>query len=454
MEPDPGVEDEGFEAWAIDAFLEEDTPWPDNLDEDPRNDRFSEGVAHWTDSDPEEPESFSPQLFPEVSPELSPKLSPAEDETDLTPENSLPLALPASTLPHPSQLGVSSPFSPLGSKPGAPTGVTRLVAVGTHAPQGLKPISMGNLAGFNTPPEGYLASSEALLDHLEEEEEGSATWIKNLNNLFTPLGVGSALLLLISALAVSVVLLNPQLVSHWGFKSPWSKPAQTPPEQAGTPVEIPGAPTIDATDGNNLSSQEFLDLDLGNLRKVNPLPENGSIQPSNGVTPSGLGLNDPLAEPGTIADPSADDTGLLSNFRDSINEVTSESENLNAPLAPEESYGDSGEEIPQEPARTSAKAPAPPKPIDRPAPTILESDPESPASIAPPASSSGYSVVTPYTSDQLLDQAQTIVPDAYLKNTEDGANIQFGVFNDPESAAALVDQLREEGIPVQVIPAN
>ena len=460
-----------FEAWAIDAFLEDDSPWPDHLDEDPRTDidsfaedSFSEdslpedplpeGAADWSVSDPEEPEPLSPALS------LSPELSLGEEQTDVRAEDSLPLALPASTLPHPAQLGFASRFA----KPGAPSGVTRLVAVGTQSPQGLKPISMGNLAGLN--PEGYLASSEALLDHLEEEEEGSGTWIKNLNNLFTPLGLGSALLLLVSALAVSVVLLNPELVSHWGLKSPWAKPAETPV----LPDQLPEAPTIDSTDTKPLSSQEFLDLDLGNLRRANPLPENGSLEPINGVTPSSLGLNEPLneslTEPGTVSDPSADESGLLSDFRDSINGDSingsgRESENLDAPL-PSEEYseeynGNAVEEAPPsrlEPARQPAKAPSPPKPVDRPAPSILESDSGSSAPVSPSLSPRGYSVVTPYTSDQLLDQAQTIVPDAYLKNTEEGANIQFGVFNDPESAAALVEQLREEGIPVQVVPAN
>ena len=468
IEADPDV-NPAFEAWAIDAFLEEDNPWPDHLDEDPRTDidsfaedSFSEdllpedplpeGAADWTGSDSEEPEPLSPPLSSLSSPELS----LPEEKNDVTPEDSLPLALPASTLPHPGQLGFASRFA----KPGAPPGVTRLVAVGTQSPQGLKPISMGNLAGLN--PEGYLASSEALLDHLEEEEEGSGTWIKNLNNLFTPLGLGSALLLLVSALAVSVVLLNPELVSHWGLKSPWSKPAETPV----LPDQPPEAPTIDSTDTKPLSSQEFLDLDLGNLRKANPLPENGSLEPINGVTPSSLGLNESLTEPGTVSDPSADESGLLSDFRDSINGDSingsgRESENLDAPL-PSEEYleepnEDRVEEAPPprlEPARQPAKAPSPPKPVDRPAPSILESDSGSSAPLSPSLSPRGYSVVTPYTSDQLLDQAQTIVPDAYLKNTEEGANIQFGVFNDPESAAALVEQLREEGIPVQVVPSN
>ena len=469
-----------FEAWAIDAFLEDDSPWPDHLDEDPRTDIDSfaedscsedllpedllpedslpkdplpEGAADWTVSDSEEPEPLSPPLS------LSPELSLGEEQTDVRAEDSLPLALPASTLPHPAQLGFASRFA----KPGAPPGVTRLVAVGTQSPQGLKPISMGNLAGLT--PDGYLASSEALLDQLEEEEEGSGTWIKNLNNLFTPLGLGSALLLLVSALAVSVVLLNPELVSHWGLKSPWAKPAETPV----LPDQPPEAPAIDSTDTTPLSSQEFLDLDLGNLRKVNPLPENGSLEPINGVTPSSLGLNEALnerlTEPRTVSDPSADEPGLLSEFRDSINGDSingsgRELENLEAPL-PSEEYseeydGNAVEEAPPsrlEPARESVKAPSP-KPVDRPAPSILESDSGSSAPVTPSLSLSGYTVVTPYTSDQLLDKAQTIVPDAYLKNTEEGANIQFGVFNDPESAAALVDQLREEGIPVQVVPAN
>ncbi|MGA0198816.1 MAG: hypothetical protein ACO3NK_06775, partial [Prochlorotrichaceae cyanobacterium] len=98
---------------------------------------------------------------------------------------------------------------------------------------------------------------------------------------------------------------------------------------------------------------------------------------------------------------------------------------------------------------------APPQP---PKPTILEPTTPlvSPAveSSVPEASSESYVVITPYTSDRLLDQSQSIVPNAYLKNTEQGANIQFGVFNDPDAAAALAEQLQQEGIPVEVIPAE
>jgi len=59
-------------------------------------------------------------------------------------------------------------------------------------------------------------------------------------------------------------------------------------------------------------------------------------------------------------------------------------------------------------------------------------------------------VVTPYTSDRLLDQAQQVVPDAYLKNSNQGANIQFGVFDDRASAESLLQELESQGIPAQI----
>lgn len=63
-----------------------------------------------------------------------------------------------------------------------------------------------------------------------------------------------------------------------------------------------------------------------------------------------------------------------------------------------------------------------------------------------------YLVLTPYTSDHLLEQAQAIVPNASLKISNDGTNILFGVFNDFDSAVTFAEQLQQQGIDVQVVP--
>ena len=256
---------------------------------------------------------------------------------------------------------------------------------------------------------------------------------------------------------MSVVLLNPGLVSHWGLNSLWSKPVENSEERSPGETEIP-TPPIDSAD---LSAQEFLDLNLGNLRTVTP--QNGTITP-------GSALN--LVRPEQSTLPGQPSTGLLSNLRDSVNSASEtfgetqggesnfEENNLGeTPLtndvqpASTESYSQSYTDAEADYGGESTEiAPDRPPSVSFPAPTILE--PEVETGMESVSASRGYSVVTPYTSDQLLDQAQTIVPDAYLKNTEEGANIQFGVFSDPDSAAALVEQLQEQGISVEVVPAE
>ena len=50
----------------------------------------------------------------------------------------------------------------------------------------------------------------------------------------------------------------------------------------------------------------------------------------------------------------------------------------------------------------------------------------------------------------VLDQAQEAVPEAYLKNSNQGAQIQFGAFSDRGAAEALVEELQDQGIPAQL----
>jgi len=74
--------------------------------------------------------------------------------------------------------------------------------------------------------------------------------------------------------------------------------------------------------------------------------------------------------------------------------------------------------------------------------------PAAPSSSAAPAP--GYVVVTPYTGDRNLENAQRVVPDAYVRNYPDGARVQLGSFNDPEKARSVVEQLQQQGIEAQI----
>jgi hypothetical protein len=61
-----------------------------------------------------------------------------------------------------------------------------------------------------------------------------------------------------------------------------------------------------------------------------------------------------------------------------------------------------------------------------------------------------YRVVTPFSGDRSLEQAQQAVDDAYVHNAEDGAQIRYGAFSDEARAEELRQQLEQQGIPAEI----
>jgi cell division septation protein DedD len=59
-------------------------------------------------------------------------------------------------------------------------------------------------------------------------------------------------------------------------------------------------------------------------------------------------------------------------------------------------------------------------------------------------------VVTEYSGDATLEQAQKAIPDAYVRNFSDGARIQLGAFDEAGKAEALAEELEKQGIPAKV----
>jgi cell division septation protein DedD len=76
--------------------------------------------------------------------------------------------------------------------------------------------------------------------------------------------------------------------------------------------------------------------------------------------------------------------------------------------------------------------------------------PEPAANSSTPDQGDYYHVVTDYNSDRALEQARQVVPDAYVRNFPEGAQVQLGAFNDAQKAQGLVQELQEKGIPAQV----
>jgi cell division septation protein DedD len=59
-------------------------------------------------------------------------------------------------------------------------------------------------------------------------------------------------------------------------------------------------------------------------------------------------------------------------------------------------------------------------------------------------------VVTRYTGDQSLESAQQVVEDAYVHNSDAGATIRLGAFNDQAGAQEMVESLQDQGIAAEV----
>ncbi|NJL86104.1 MAG: hypothetical protein HC886_09165 [Leptolyngbyaceae cyanobacterium SM1_1_3] len=121
-------------------------------------------------------------------------------------------------------------------------------------------------------PEGYLASSEALLQSLATDEiptdadsalEPTAdTWIDSWS---TPLGLGALMLLLVSSAGIGYALTNPAAVSHIPLINGWSEASEN---EKTVSADSSTAATSDSafySFGPNLSSQEFVELNLSSL---------------------------------------------------------------------------------------------------------------------------------------------------------------------------------------------
>ncbi|MGA1601563.1 MAG: hypothetical protein ACO4CG_04655 [Prochlorothrix sp.] len=342
-------------------------------------------------------------------------------------------------------------------------------------------------------PSGYLASSEALLESLPEDEDGPISpW---LEGLLSPLGLGSLLLLLLASSTLGYVVMNPVVLNQWGIDRlvTWERPgsgSESDPDSrevdpsetdlgsllnggrtpgtgfggnlTGDSARNPDGTTASPPSGPDLAAREFVDLGLDNLSNVEP-------QTAEGLnSPAGTGTGAPI-DPRSANVPNPSSDGLLSGLKTTI-DPTGEiaTPPPSAPRSTPRATAATPAPTTPAPARSSPSTTANPAPQPPAAPTRPSQPPAAapaieaapaPVSPAPPApiapataanTGANFYVVTPYTSDRLLDQAQQAVPDAYLKNSDEGANIQFGVFDDRASAESLVQELQSQGIPAQL----
>ena len=332
--------------------------------------------------------------------------------------------------------------------------------------------------------EDYLESSEELLRSLAQEEADADSERNGLENLMTPFGIGSMLLLLMASGMFGYLVMNPATFASIGstlsrlFKSPL--PIATSIETAET-----ANPSL-TTSGVIPTRSEFMDLSLNNLAVMgtqnNPsgLPSLSGLVPgksSNSSTtrilggkamtgkpgesiktvsrtaaPSAIGGAAPAAAPGGgLFQGGNSSLGTGGIFKDPAPQAEETPPVYTPPAYTPPTY--------TSPRRSSAprsQEPAYRAPIQSPQQPLrtvpMELPPSTPTSIPPvPVESAApmtptYRVEAPYTGDRALEKAQQADPSAYFRNGENGAVVQMGgSYSSREEAEAKAESLKKQG---------
>jgi hypothetical protein len=344
-------------------------------------------------------------------------------------------------------------------------------------------------------PQDYLESSEELLRSLAHEESGEAIERNILDNLLTPLGVGSLLLMLMGSAMFGYLVMNPASLAaagRWAQKMASIRlPGGVPAQQiAADSTEVATAVTSNQGWNANspaLDSQEFVDLSLNNFSAIRATPggtmpilsqlkpkqqaaKNVAINPLKKLVKDKLlplvgvkGLN-----MGPIF-PKAPDIGVANlpaprGFEPpqvSLPQVpvASRRQNYNNLPAPR-SYAPAPR---YEAPAPRYEAPAPPYEAPAPryeAPAVRVLPPAPPPMLPPtpieqpaasPSPQGDYRVVQPYTNDSELESAQKVNPEASFRNLDDGAYIQHGgSYSSKTEADAAAAALKSKGIEAEV----
>lgn len=264
------------------------------------------------------------------------------------------------------------------------------------------------LPDSSSAPDGYLESTEALLKSLDEEKPPAQTESNLTASLFTPLGLSSMLLFLLSCITLGFVAISPSGSKTLGldrlFKQVAPATVRNPTNTAtgsniDSPPELPKVP--------NLTSKEFVELDLSTLsnidRKPSPIPT-PLVKTSMPPSPKPIPPENFSAPNLPNANQSAGSNQDLKNLSTALLPSPSPS-----PVKP----GNSVSEIPSNPVK---------------------------------AEDGLYYVVMDLAGEQSLEQARKAVPEAYVRNFASGVKIQMGALGDPASAKRLMKELREKGI--------
>jgi len=352
-------------------------------------------------------------------------------------------------------------------------------------------------SGLASAPDDYLESSEYLLQNLTEDERdlrASQQEPGMLQSLLTPLGIGSMILLLLSSLSFGYLVMNPAGLAVIGLGDAPRRTADgsTPGAEAGPDSTLSADAGTEAGAGKSsispdLSAQEFPEVNLDTLSTLpsgrtasledpsaeadsaaeapvlssSPLPTEAPAAPAAG--PSAATLAAQPAAPAQSANRrasselapvrpapvrSASRASSPAPSQPSISNARRESRPSAAPAAapaPRSSVSSPA-------SRTAEPAPRPSPSAEPTAPQAVATAPRQPAIAPTPAAavSNRYYVVVDFSGDRSLEQAREVVSDAWVRNFDNGAKIQLGVFSDAASARDLAASLQQQGLPAQV----
>lgn len=405
-------------------------------------------------------------------------------------------APPAETSVSPESTTASAAFPVMATALGAVPLESSLVSLGSEAQEA----DAGSASEAQPAADDYFASSAALLETLTAEGEVAETAVpeakmpNQVSKLMTPVGMGASMLLLLGSATAGYLVLHPESLNHLQVaellpqrNAAGSVASQTSAPKLVNPDLPPGAP--------DLSQKEFVDLTLSNLGSLslNDLGQSSVAQTADlavatlPTVPAVPGGFPQTTLPGTsvagggganaaaaIAPQPPQSNGLLSNLANAVAgpapalQMTPEMP-LPTVIQPPAAAMPIAPALPVAPAPEPYQAPAP-EPVQE-APVSYEAAPVAEpefypeevavapepaveaeaASVGEPANAYGtFVVMTPYNSDLALSQVQQLVPDAFVENTDSGAFIQAGIFDDAETAQSLVDQLQREGLNASV----
>ncbi|WOB43521.1 hypothetical protein HNI00_10400 [Thermoleptolyngbya oregonensis NK1-22] len=332
-------------------------------------------------------------------------------------------------------------------------------------------------------PDDYLESSEYLLRNLAEDERdlrASQQEPGMLQSLLTPLGIGSMILLLLSSLSFGYLVMNPAGLSVIGLGEAARRTADgsTPGANAGAD----GSLAADAGAGNSgispdLSAQEFPEVNLDTLSTL-PSGRTAILEPSAEADSSDSSSEPPVlsgsplpeeapsvpteastTEPVAPAQPAARSAPSSPTPPHPASRTSAPARSQPAASSRSESRPAATAAAPAPRASASSAASRAAEPAPRPAPSAepaapqdVATAPRQPAIAPSPAapSSNRYYVVVDFSGDRSLEQAREVVGDAWVRNFDNGAKIQLGVFGDAASARDLAASLQQQGLPAQV----